>query len=357
MKRIRLIIAVIAMMFAVNVAAQNYPHAFVGVQGGVMRAYNGENIDRKWSPMAAINFGYNFTQVFGLRLQANGSTWKADLPAGTQYKSKVGNIDIDMLFNLTNVFFPNRNNFLNVIAVAGAPFNLAIPHSWIDNYAYATAENGDRWNTAWKVGGQLDFNLAKHWSFNVEAGTNYVRQRNEGLTDNNKWWPYAMAGITYKFGFKKEKKAAPVTAPVVTEVVEEQKAEVTPAQPVVEERKPVAKPAPQPAPAPVKIGKNIFFDINSSAIRADQVASIDEIAQFANNNKEIKLSLVGYADAQTGNAQVNKRISERRANAVKDALVKRGVSADRISTEWKGDTVQPFNVNEDNRVVVVVGEK
>lgn len=355
----KFLLTAMAMFFAINMNAQEesyYPHAFVGVQGGVMRAYNGEGIDRKWSPMAAINLGYNFTQVFGLRLQANGSTWTAD---GVDYKSKVGNIDLDMLFNLSNVFFPNRNNFVNVIAIAGAPFNLAVPHSWVDNYAYSTAEGGDRWNTAWKVGGQLDFNIAKNFSFNLEGGTNYVRQKNEGLHDNNKWWPYAMAGITYKFGFKKAKKVAPVAAPVVAEVVEEPKAEVAPAQPVVEEKKPAPQPKkeePKPVVKPAKVAENIFFDLAKSDVTDAQNGKIDAIVKFANENPNAKISLVGYADKGTGTAAINKRLADQRVKTVKNLLVKKGIKANRISTDSKGDTVQPFANNDDNRVVIVVGE-
>ena len=141
--KIRILLSALAIMFAMNVSAQetkDYPHAFVGVQGGVMRAFNGEGIDRKWNPMAAISLGYNFTNVFGLRLQANGSTWNAKLDDGSEYKSKAANIDLDMMFNLSNLFFPNQRNFVNVIAIAGAPFNLAIPHACIDNYTYANCE-------------------------------------------------------------------------------------------------------------------------------------------------------------------------------------------------------------------------
>lgn len=363
----KILLSLIAIAFAINVSAQEkyYPHAYVSLQGGVMRAYNGDGIDRKWSPMGAVSFGYNFTDVFGLRLQANGSTWKADVPGG-EYKSKAGNIDLDMTFNLSNVFFPNRNNFVNVIAIAGAPFNLAIPHAWVDNYAYSTAEGGDRWNTAWKVGGMLEFNIAKNWGINLEAGTNYVRQKNEGLADNNKWWPYAMAGISYKFGFKKEKKAEPAISRVVEDVAEDANANVAPAQPVVVEKKPEPKPEPKPQPKPepkpvvkepAKIGQNIFFALGKSDISAEQNANLDNIAKFAKENPKAKLSLVGYADKETGNAKVNKELSEKRANAVKAALVKRGVEASRISTDWKGDTVQPFANNDDNRVVIVVGEE
>ena len=354
----KFLLTLMAMFFAVNMNAQEnesyYPHAFVGLQGGAMRAYNGEGIDRKWSPMAAISLGYNLTEVFGLRLQANGSKWTADLPNNGEYDSKVGNIDLDMMFNLSNVFFPHRNNFVNVIAIAGAPFNLAVPHAWVDNYAYSTAEGGDRWNTAWKVGGMIDFNIAKHWGINLEAGTNYVRQKNEGLHDNNKWWPYAMAGLTYKFGFKKSKKAEPVVAPVVVE--EPQPEPVVAPKP---EPKPQPKPEPKPQPEvkkPAKVTENIFFDLAKSDVTGAQSSKIDAIVKFANENPEAKFSIVGYADKGTGTVKINKRLSEQRAKEVKDMLVKRGIKADRIKTDSKGDTVQPFANNDDNRVAIIVGE-
>ena len=220
----KLIISALAIAFAMNVSAQEtkpYPHAFVSVQGGVMRAFNGDNIDRKWNPMGAVSLGYNFSDAFGLRLQANGSTWKAKLPDGSEYKSKAANIDLDMMFNLSNIFFPNQENLVNVIAIAGAPFNIALPHAWIDNYAFASSEGSDRWNTAWKVGGMVEFNVAKNWGVNLEAGTNYVRQKNTTLSGNEKWWPYAMAGVTYKFGFKKAKKEEPAAEAKTFTVTEE----------------------------------------------------------------------------------------------------------------------------------------
>ena len=349
----RLLVSVMALLMAVTASAQdepkNYPHAFASLQGGAMYPFNAVGVKRDWSPAAAFSLGYYFSEIFGLRLQGNGSMWDAKLDDGTKYESKMAGIDVDMLFNLTNVFRPHRNNVVNVVAVAGAPFNLAVPHTWVQNLARATTEGTHRWNTAWKIGGQLDFNLAKHWSVNLEGGTNYVRQRTSGIHYNNKWWPYAMAGIPYKFGFKKQ--PAPEPAPVVQEVVEEPKPEVVPA--------PVVKPEPKPAVVkqPAKTTQNIFFKLAKATIESDQTAKIDEIARWAQQYPQATFTLTGYADKQTGNERINQALSEKRAAAVKDALVKRGVEAGRITADWKGDTVQPFATNDDNRVVIVIGEE
>jgi OOP family OmpA-OmpF porin len=357
----RILLSMVAMLFAITVSAQEtkeYPHAFIGLQGGMMKTYNGQNIDRKWNPMAAISLGYNFTDVFGLRLQANGSSWKATLADDSEYKSKIGNIDLDMMFNLSNVFFPNQKNFVNVIAIAGVPFELALPHAWIDNYAYATADGGDRWNPAWKVGGMLDFNLSKHWGINLEAGTNYVRQKNGLTTDNNKWWPYAMAGLTFKFGHKKVKQVAPIVEQPIAEVDETNKTEVAPAKPTVVESKPEPKPEPKPVvKQPVKITENIFFDLAKSNIKSEQTGKIDQIVKWANENPKATILLTGYADKETGNARINKKIAADRADNVKKALVAKGVAVDRLKIDVKGDTEQPFANNDENRVVIAFGEE
>ena len=345
--------SIVTLFVAISASAQNedksYPYAFVGLQGGVMYPYNSCGVKREWSPAAALSFGYYFSKVFGLRLQANGSMWDAKFDDGTKYESKAVGIDVDMLFNLSNALFPHRNNIVNVVAVAGAPFNLAVPHTWVQNVAQNVTDGTNRWNTAWKIGGQIELAVAKNWGVNIEGGTNYVRQRTDGIFSNNKWWPYAMAGITYKFGCKKEAKPEP--APVVQEVVEEPKVEVAPA-PVVE------KPKPTPVvKQPAKTTQNIFFQLAKATIGNDQLLKIDETASWAKAHPEAKIVLTGYADKGTGTARINMALSEKRAAAVKDALVKRGIDAARITTEWKGDTIQPFAVNDDNRVVIVIGEE
>ena len=68
---------------------------------------------------------------------------------------------------------------------------------------------------------------------------------------------------------------------------------------------------------------------------------------------ETKVTLSGYADKGTGNAKINNRLSEGRVNYVANLLRQEyGIDAERIFTEFKGDTVQPFADNDSNRVTI-----
>ena len=360
----KLLMTFVAIMTVTVASAQTekdyqfYPYNFIGVQGGVIKNYSGTLPDRKFGPEAAVSIGRFFIPEVGARLTAAGTKWTADVPGVGDYDSKALDLSIDLLLNFSNILFPNRHNAVNVIGVAGMPWQLATPHTYIDNYSGSTIPNYEKWNSSWKGGGIVEFDIAKHWGFNLEAGSMYVRNRQHSVQNKNRWWPYAMAGITYKFGFKK--KAVETPAPVV----EEYTAYVEPTPPApVAEKKPEPKPTPAPQPkkeevkAPAKIERNVYFTINKADINDGEQAKIAEVVDFAKANPNAKFTVTGYADKGTGTAAINKRIAERRAQTVKTKLVYSGVEASRITTTSKGDTVQPFANNDDNRVVIIVGQE
>jgi OOP family OmpA-OmpF porin len=168
-----------------------------------------------------------------------------------------------------------------------------------------------------------------------------------------------MAGITYKFGHKKIASEAPVAMPEPIEPVVETKVEQAPVPATAAvEKKPEPKPQPKPAAPKIaaKTTQNVFFELGKADISANEAQKINEVAEWAKQNSDATITLTGYADAETGNAELNKKLSERRAAAVKDALVKKGVSASRITTDAKGDTVQPFSANDKNRAVIIIGQ-
>ena len=72
------------------------------------------------------------------------------------------------------------------------------------------------------------------------------------------------------------------------------------------------------------------------------------------NNEDAKIIIKGYADKDTGTEEFNQKLSEDRANAVKDILVDYGVAEDRMEVQAVGVSAQPYSDNNKwNRVVLI----
>ena len=85
--------------------------------------------------------------------------------------------------------------------------------------------------------------------------------------------------------------------------------------------------------------KDAFFDYNSAAIRPDTHASIEKAARYLTANPSIHAIISGWTDPR-GSAQYNLALGIRRANAVRDALVKAGVSRDQLEVISNGKSSQ-----------------
>ena len=138
--------------------------------------------------------------------------------------------------------------------------------------------------------------------------------------------------------------AAPAPAP-------EPKATPQPAAPQAAAPAPVAKaapaqPAPVPPPAPIKAAEQarVLFAFDRAVLTPDARAALDQLVQQAQAMDLEVVIAVGHADA-TGSSAYNQRLSERRAGAVKAYLVQRGIDADRIYTEGRGEA-QPAASNQ-----------
>ena len=88
----------------------------------------------------------------------------------------------------------------------------------------------------------------------------------------------------------------------------------------------------------------IHFDVDKATIRPETQPLFDDIAQMLKNFPVWRLSIVGHTDS-TGDAAYNQRLSLERANAVKSALVDRGIQASRLETEGAGQN-QPVASND-----------
>ena len=91
--------------------------------------------------------------------------------------------------------------------------------------------------------------------------------------------------------------------------------------------------------------KGINFDTGKSNIRTDIAVILDQVAEVLNQNQNLqfKFAVNGHTD-NTGSAAKNLELSRARAASVKDYLVAKGVSANRLSTEGFGQN-QPIDTN------------
>lgn len=80
----------------------------------------------------------------------------------------------------------------------------------------------------------------------------------------------------------------------------------------------------------------VFYKIGSSVITADQMPNVEMVAAYLKNHKNAKVVVKGYASPD-GNLENNIKLAARRAESVKNALVKKyKISADRITAEGEG---------------------
>jgi len=85
------------------------------------------------------------------------------------------------------------------------------------------------------------------------------------------------------------------------------------------------------------------FDFNSAAVNQKTALYLDDLAKALNDNRELQIKLVGHTD-NIGNEKFNLKLSQYRAQTMKDYLVSKGVAAARISVEGKG-MMEPLNDN------------
>ena len=98
----------------------------------------------------------------------------------------------------------------------------------------------------------------------------------------------------------------------------------------------------------------VFFNFDSARLTDRAKASMQVLQEvIASAPKGQVFTIVGHADAKTGSAAYNQKLSEKRAEAVYNYLVEQGVNKDQLTWKGVGSTENIFPVNGTNRVVVI----
>ena len=339
-------------------------YSFVEAQGGLQFTATDAKITDLLTPTAALSFGHYFYPAVGLRLHANAWQAKSGFKQIDQYyKWKYVTTDADLLVNLTNLFSKSPKHALNVILVGGFGLNYA----WDNDELKAITAQNQNLNTylAWdenrlshniRGGLRLETDVTKPLGLSLEVDANSLSDRfNSKMNNADDWMITAMIGLSYRFGYKYKKcckKQEPAVVPEPVPVVEE--------EPVPEpEPEPVVVPEPQPQPKIITVKEQLHEEIFYVICKSDPevgTRQMQKVAEFMKRNPNATVAVVGYADKCTGNAKLNIGYSKSRAENCKAELVaKYGCDASRITTDYKGDTVQPFAENDKNRCVIIDG--
>ena len=345
------------------------PHWYVQAQIGGQYTLGEISTKDLLSPNVQLGVGYEFNKVVGARFSVNAWQGKAGLnkwgfdgaanEIGRTYKWKWNYVApmIDATVNLTNLFCDyNPNRLITAGVFAGVGANIAFKNDEANELPIkndlAYLWDGTKVRFAARFGANVDFRLSDRVKLGIETHATTLNDHfNSKRAGNADWQFTTLVGVKVRLGKGKGyttreiKPVAPVER-VIERIVEKP-------VPVVEK---VEQPVVKQEVAQEKLRQDIFFIISSNQISASEAKKIDEIVAFMNKYPNSRVTVTGYADKGTGNDAINDRIAARRAKVVVDALVKKGISSSRITSESKGSRVQPYAENNKNRVTICIAE-
>ncbi len=327
------------------------PHWFLQLQAGAQHTLGEAKFTELLSPNAQIAAGYQFSPVWALRLGASAwqskGGWKENsaeafgLPNNT-FKWNYVAPALDVKFNLVNAIAGYKyNRVFGMNLIAGAAANIAFNNDEAgDLYAINPSllshyYDGTAIKPVGRFGLDFDFRCSDRVSVNLEGLANVMTDHyNSKHAENADWYFNVLAGVKIALGktYKKVEAEEEWATRIDTIWYDEE--------------------AYTPRVEGGNITWNVFYEIRESDyIDADQ--QLAKIAAFLKQHRECKVTVKSYADRGTGNPEINMGYSQQRSEKTVKALVDAGVDAKIITAEYFGDTVQPFEENDKNRVSII----
>ncbi len=232
----------------------------------------------------------------------------------------------------------SRDRFRPFLLVGGG-----LERDKVDRFGFHGNENSRFLNAG--VGFQYSFNNRWGMQADVRRARTYVRGDDFNFDRANT--NILTIGLTYAFNQRARPIATPPTpAPVA----------VAPPAPEVIIAPPPA-PVPTPPPPPPRferytLSSTELFDFDSAVLRMPQ-PKLDETADLMSRNAQIaNITVTGYTD-RLGSNQYNMRLSQRRADSVKNYLISKGISASRLTAIGRGESNPVVTCTNKNRAALI----
>ena len=314
----------------------------------------------------SVAIGKWFTPGIGLRTKFNG-IWGRTIKSENKKDnaSKYWALNEQVMFNLSNMILGyNENRLWDLIPYASVGIER--------NMTY------NRYSPAWGIGILNEFKLSNKFAINLDINYNLFMNRSDGrdgllagakpyknrsfkgLIANHDRTLNVEVGITYNLGKATWSKTPDVEAikalsqgqiDALNAQLADANAENARLQKQIRDHKCPTTTNAVDTKATVKefvsAPVSVFFNLGKAKVASQKdLQNVKAVAEAAKANNA-KIVVTGYADSKTGNTNINQRLSQKRAEAVADALVNMGVDRSNIEINAAGgvDTLSPISFN------------
>ena len=344
-----------------------------------------DNVDGKlWTAAYSVGFGRWFSPYLGFRFKgmygsihwdAPNSVASANANLGFNH-SKHASVSLELMWDMFNSIGgvnPNRVFSIVPFVGVGGDANWDFKNNNGDqpqlsnvlrehHERYANPYKNVEWTLPVTAGLQFRFRLCKYVDFFAEARAAFYADNwnNQVGAESIDALVQAMGGFNFNIGgrgwnkFNECNYVSQIAA--LNGQVNDLRAQLVACGQTV-----AALQAQLPCPEVVEkdcanapLMATVRFKINSAKILPTEEVNVYSMAEWLKANPNEKIIIAGYADKDTGTAEYNMQLSEKRANAVKDALVNEyGIDANRLETKSFGSDVQEYPSHNDwNRIVI-----
>lgn len=342
----------------------------------------GRGVEHKNGAAIGLNVGYNWVIparfLIGVELGVSKTDMEFNL-YGNKIQEEiplrgsvtvVKNADLNFLSSgnlLLGKVFGKQSDYL--VYAKGGVVNGQTHYSDRNDYSYTPEKNEatnnalaispyhkSTWNWGYNVGGGIRYAISPRLSVGLEylytqfkdleqtTGSNSEPYEHEIITKQHLKMHTVNATLTLNL-FKNKKKAVP--SPVQPVYYPEQRPVVVDTVKIVEyktvytEVKPPVHEFGKPEVGKTITLKNIYYDFNKSFVREDAKPELEKVISYMKAYPGMKIELKSHTDSR-GNKEYNQALSQKRAEAAADYIIKGGISPERIVAKGYGES-QPVN--------------
>lgn len=266
-------------------------------------------------------------------------------PDGTyRHYLRYVNAHADFMFSLANLLFSKPGRF-DVVPAVGL--------GYARTFAYRGTASTNSLTANFSV--TAKYRAMKCLDVNLEIGSALMPDHFDGRITGKKYEPTlgATLGLTYRFKsatpaekaerYARRRRSAVVdTVYMVQKVVE---------RPVYQER--IVEKQVEKKPEPFRLA-SVSFGYASANPLKNQETTFANVVDYLKKNPSARIRLDGYADKATGRSKTNLMLSIRRTDKVRNMLIEKyGIAPSRIDAQGIGSNAQPYEDNDQNRVVII----